>query len=52
MAFTSGFASKGIRNRNFETNDLNDEETEMFERGEDDIDGELAAEHKRIMKRM
>ena len=56
MAFTSGFQSKGPsrRNRNFESKAINDEETEMFERDDDeeDIDGELAAEHKRIMQRM
>ena len=55
MAFTSGFHSKGPsrRNRKFECNGGNgEEETEMFERDEDDMEGELAAEHRRIMRRM
>ena len=54
MAFTSGFQSKGPsrRNRNFESKAINDDEADTFERDENDIDGELAAEHKRIMQRM
>ncbi len=49
IAFTNGYKSQGFShpNRNFESNPMNED---TFERGDDDdLEADLAADHKRIM---